>query len=336
MAALIAYIIKSIVASGILYAWYLLALRNRRLHAYNRCYLLAAVVVSLILPLVHFNLYAIEKADSVALHGLVSMINAPAAARPGFSFPASYIFFWCIGGTGFVLLAIMLSKIAWVYKIKKRAGYVRVGHVHFIETDHRSAPFSFLNNLFWKDGMSTIDEQGDKIFIHEMTHIRQKHSYDKLFIQITACICWMNPFYWLIQKELNMVHEFMADAACIEEGDTGSFALMLLQAHDNGRYLDPSHYFFRSPVLRRLNMVAASRNIPYKHARKFLALPLIALLLLLFSFKVSIVSTGAPAIQQMEREQKSLDEKRALENSNVATNCSAHTFFIRYRYRTFM
>jgi len=326
MTALIAYMIKSIVASSILYAWYLLALRNRRLHAYNRFYLLSAVVVSLILPFVNFNLYAIEKAGSVAL----------VAAHPGSSLTTSYIFVCCIGLIGFVLLVIMLSKITWVYKIKRKEGYVKVGQVHFIETNHRSAPFSFLNNLFWKDGMSTSDEQGDKIFIHEMTHIRQKHSYDKLFIQTVACICWMNPFYWLIQKELNMVHEFMADAACIEEGDTGSFALMLLQSHDNGRYLDPSHYFFRSPVIRRLNMVAAPKNISYRYARKFLALPLIGLLLVLFSFKVSVVRDHAPAMQQMEREQKLLDEKRAQENSNVATTCSAHTFFIRYRYKTFM
>ena len=326
MAALIAYIIKSIVASGILYAWYQLALRNKKLHAYNRFYLLAAVVVSLTLPFANFTLYAIAS----------PLINAPAAAHPAFPFTTSYIFFWCTGAIGFVLLVIMLSKILWVYKIKRKDGYVKVGHVHFIETGHQTAPFSFLNNLFWREGMSTSDEQGEKIFIHEMTHIRQKHSYDKLFMQIVACICWMNPFYWLIQKELNMVHEFMADAACIEEGDTGSFALMLLQSHNNGRYLDPSHYFFHSPVIRRLNMVAASKNIPYRHARKFLALPLIVLLLVLFSCKVSAVQDSSPAMQQMEREQKLPDEKRPPGNPKVAMTWSAHTFFIRYRYRTFM
>jgi len=316
MTALIAYMIKSIVASGILYAYYQLALRNKRLHVYNRFYLLATVVVSLVLPLVNFNLYAIEKAEKLAL----------VVAQPGpAALTTSYILFCCIGGIGILLLVIMLCKISWVYKIKKKDGYVKVGQVHFIETRHRSAPFSFLNNLFWKDGMSTSDGQGNKIFIHEMTHIRQKHSYDKLFVQIIACICWMNPFYWLIQKELNMVHEFLADAACIEEGDTGSFALMLLQSHDNGRYLDPSHYFFRSPVIRRLHMVAASKRIPYRHARKFLALPLIVSLLLLFSFKVSVIKDPPPAIQQGTRE-----------SPKVAMAGSAHTFFIRYRYRTFM
>jgi hypothetical protein len=326
MTALIAYMIKSIVASGILYAWYLMALRNKRLHSYNRCYLLAAVAVSLVLPLVNLNLYAIEKTESVAL----------VVAHPGSSFATNYIFLWYIGAISIILLVVMLSKISWVYKIRRKEGYVKVGQVRFIETGHPSAPFSFLNNLFWKDGMSTNDEQGNKIFIHEMTHIRQKHSYDKLLIQTVTCICWMNPFYWLIQKELNMVHEFMADAACIEEGDTGSFALMLLQSHDNGRYLDPSHYFFRSPVLRRLKMVAASNNIPYRSARKFLALPLIVLLLLLFSFKVSVVKDHTPVMQQMEKEQKLLDERKALESPKEAAICTAHTFFIRYRYRTFM
>jgi hypothetical protein len=111
---------------------------------------------------------------------------------------------------------------------------------------------------------------------------------------------------------------------------------MLLRSHNNGRYLDPSHYFFHSPVIRRLKMVTASGNIPYRHARKFLALPLIVLLLVLFSCKVSAVQDGTPAMQPTEREQKLQDEKRAQEGLKVATTWSAHTSFIRYRYRTFM
>ena len=83
-------------------------------------------------------------------------------------------------------------------------------------------------------------------------------------------------------------------------------------------------------------MVAASGRIPYKRARKFLALPLIALLLALFSCKVGAVQDGAPAMQQMEGEQKLLDEKVTQESPKVATTWSAHTYFIRYRYRTFM
>ncbi|MBN9382116.1 MAG: hypothetical protein J0H74_15210 [Chitinophagaceae bacterium] len=325
MTALIAYIIKSIVTCGALYAYYQLALRNKKIHAYNRCYLLAAVVVSLTLPFANLNLYAVE-----------SFASRPAAAHPGPFVPAGHIFYWCIGSLSFVLLVVMFSKIAWIYKIKRKGGYIKLGHIHFVETGHETAPFSFLNNLFWKEGMPRDDEQGEKIFIHEMTHIRQKHTYDKLFIQIVTCIWWMNPFYWLIQKELNIVHEFMADAACIEEGDTGSFAMMLLRSHNDGRYLNPSHHFFNSPVIRRLNMVAASNHTTHKFGRKLLALPLIVLLLVLFSYKSIAVKDGTPTIEQLEREQKLQDEKKAQEGSKAATTWAAHTYFIRYRYWTFM
>ena len=93
-----------------------------------------------------------------------------------------------------------------------------------------------------------MSEEGQKIIRHELVHIREKHSYDKMISQIIVCLCWINPFYWLIQRELNIVHEFIADSKSIDEGDATSFAKMLLASHSNGRYLNPAHHFFESPV----------------------------------------------------------------------------------------
>jgi hypothetical protein len=218
----------------------------------------------------------------------------------------------------------MIIKIARVYRIKKVNGYVKRGSIDFIRTRLENAPFSFLNNLFWREDMSTTDSNGKRIFKHEMTHIRQRHTYDKLFVQAITCIGWMNPFFWLIQKELNVVHEFLADEAAIEEGDTGSFAMMLLQCHNRGEYLDPSHHFFQSPVLRRLNMVASPRDSSPSYARKCLALPLIALLLFLFSFKMSPVKNDIQIVQRIEKASPS------------STPQAARTYYIRYRYWTVM
>jgi hypothetical protein len=71
-----------------------------------------------------------------------------------------------------------------------------------------------------------------------------------------------------------MIHEFIADSACVADGDTESFATMLLHAYDEGRYLDPSHSFFHSPIKRRLVMITSS-NRSFRHLlRKALVLPL--------------------------------------------------------------
>jgi uncharacterized lipoprotein YajG len=48
---------------------------------------------------------------------------------------------------------------------------------------------------------------------------------------------------------------------------------MLLQAYDDGRYLDPSHQFFHSPIKRRLRMISSSKRP--SGLRKALALPVL-------------------------------------------------------------
>jgi hypothetical protein len=106
-----------------------------------------------------------------------------------------------------------------------------------------------------------------------LAHIRGGHTYDNLFAQTLAAVLWMNPFYWLIRRELQMVHEFIADEASIATGDTETFARMLLQAYDDGRYLDPSHHFFHSPIQRRLLMISSSK--PPSRLRMALTLPVL-------------------------------------------------------------
>lgn len=45
----LAYIIKSFIAISVLYLYYLLALKNKKFHSYNRFYLLVSVIISLVI-----------------------------------------------------------------------------------------------------------------------------------------------------------------------------------------------------------------------------------------------------------------------------------------------
>ena len=56
MKALLFYLLQVIICSGILYSYYHLFLRNKVYHGYNRFYLLVIVIISLISPLINFNL----------------------------------------------------------------------------------------------------------------------------------------------------------------------------------------------------------------------------------------------------------------------------------------
>lgn len=286
MDILLSYIIKSFVASGILYGYYLAALKNKKFHAYNRFYLLLSVICSLVVPFINFEWIYIDQTQNAPLADVVNIINSPGAGQPVSLFTPA----WVLSGISLLisclLLFFLVSKIAWIYRVKKAGTEVKLPGYTLVETGVEQAPFSFLSNLFWKRGLSATDTNGEKIFKHELTHIRQKHTYDKLFTQIVCCLGWINPFYWLIQRELNTIHEFIADAASIKEGDTESFAQMLLHVHNEGRYLSPAHSFFNSSIKRRLVMISLSNNTRYSYIRRILVLPVALFVVAVLSVSV--------------------------------------------------
>jgi TonB-dependent SusC/RagA subfamily outer membrane receptor len=156
----------------------------------------------------------------------------------------------------------------------------------FIETELEEAPFSFFQNLFWKKSLSMDDETGRKIFQHELAHIQQWHSLDRLISQLICSIFWMNPFNWIIQKELQNIHEFIADRDAVGTDEVDAFAKMLLQSYYGNHFLNPTHSFYYSSIKRRIIMLTTSKSPKYAYARKVAVLPLIALTLAVFSLQV--------------------------------------------------
>jgi beta-lactamase regulating signal transducer with metallopeptidase domain len=305
------YLIKSIITSGLLTAYYWFFLRDKRFNNYNRFYLLSITIISLVIPLLNFNLYTIPQQNNTTVNIFRSLIILKSSNETVSRINWQLLITNASLLISFILLMLLLTKIIRIYAIKTRYAAVKIKGVYLIETELREAPFSFLNYLFWKKNIDFSSENGQLIFNHELAHIRQRHTYDKLFSQMVICIFWMNPFFRLIQKELNLIHEFIADAEAIKNNDELKFAQMLLQSHNDGRYLDPSHSFFHSPIKRRLIMITNSGSTPYYYLRRIFSLPLIALVLCMFSFTVTKSQTDSAAKYDSSKNRKYLDEKKA-------------------------
>ena len=180
-----------------------------------------------------------------------------------------------------------LDSILKVFRLKAVSAKKQMGDFTFIETDLDEAPFSFFSNLFWKKSISMEDESGRKILQHELAHIREKHSWDRLFSQLICSIFWMNPFNWIMQKELQNIHEFIADRDAVGAGEVDAFAKMLLQTYYGNHFLNPSHSFYYSSIKRRIIMLTTSNTPKYAYLRKVAVLPLVAITLVLFSIQLS-------------------------------------------------
>ncbi|WP_276967874.1 M56 family metallopeptidase [Chryseobacterium sp.] len=161
-----------------------------------------------------------------------------------------------------------------IQQFKKQFNKESFDGINFYRTDLNEAPFSYFKNLFWKNAITLHSDIGKQILKHEMVHIEQKHSFDKIFIEIITSVFWFNPFFHVIKKEINLIHEYLADKKAVKQSDTKAFAQMLLASHFSGTQLPVTSPFLSSNLKKRLKMLQKPKT-KFGYARRIFALPVV-------------------------------------------------------------
>lgn len=177
------------------------------------------------------------------------------------------------------------TGIAKIIRVKSKYPVEKINDIDFINTTEPGTPYSFFKNLFWNQKIELNSAEGQQIFRHELFHIRQKHSADILFIEILTAIFWMNPFFFLLKKEIKTIHEFLADRFAVNSHEEWNYAeLLLMQVLDspNNRL---TNQFFHNQVKRRIAMITTSKKPSFQYLRKLSVLPIAFLTIALFAFK---------------------------------------------------
>lgn len=273
METLFFYIAKVIFTTAVMFLYYKLFLKDKTFHHYNRFYLLATALISLILPLLKVSYFTVEVNNNIYL-----LINGLQNLSPSKELNNDFNY----SKTGAVLLGLVavffLTKLILglvkIHLLKKKFNKENFEGISFYQTDLEEAPFSFFKSLFWKNSIAIQSDLGRQILKHEMVHIEQKHSWDKIFLEIITALFWFNPFFYLIKKEINLIHEYLADKKALKNSDTKAFAQMLLANHFSGKQLPATSPFLSSNLKKRLTMLKKSKT-KFSYARRILALPLL-------------------------------------------------------------
>lgn len=276
METLFFYFGKVISTSGVMFLYYKLFLKDKTFHHYNRFYLLATVLISLLLPLLKVRYFTLEvNSDIYLLINRLQNLSSTNNLNDDFNYFKTGAVL-----TGMVAIFFLTKLIFGLVKIqlfKKKFSKENFEGISFYQTDLAEAPFSFFKNLFWKNSIEIQSDLGRQILKHEMVHIEQKHSSDKIFLEITTSLFWFNPFFYLIKKEIHLIHEYLADKKAIKNSDTKAFAQMLLASHFSGKQLPATSPFLSSNLKKRLTMLKKSKT-KFSYARRILALPLLFIL----------------------------------------------------------
>ena len=277
------YLAKVILTSGVMFCYYRLFLKDRTFHHYNRFYLLAVLVISLLLPLLKVDYFTVEVNSSIYLliNKLQNFNESKTLSHDHFYYQFTALGF---GVAALFFLTRLLYGIFKIELLKRRYTREKIGDINFYQTALHEAPFSFFRNLFWKNSIPLHSDLGKQILKHEMVHIEQKHSWDKIFIEILTSIFWFNPFFYLIKKEISLIHEYLADKKAIENSDTRAFAQMLLASQFSGNHLPAASPFLSSNLKKRITMLTKSKT-RFSYARRLFALPI--LFIIAFAYLVN-------------------------------------------------
>ncbi|PIF46177.1 beta-lactamase regulating signal transducer with metallopeptidase domain [Chryseobacterium sp. 52] len=273
METVLLYLGKVIVSSGVMFLYYQLSLKDKTFHHYNRFYLLFAMVISLLLPLISVSDFTIEvNNDMYMLLDKIQNFNTEKNIDNGHIY--FRIIFSALGLVSFYFLGKLIFGILKIQRLKKQFQKESFDGINFYRTDLTEAPFSYFRNLFWKNTITLNSDVGEQILKHEMVHIEQKHSFDKIFIEIITSVFWFNPFFHIIKKEISLIHEYLADKKAVKQSDTKAFAQMLLASHFSGTQLPATSPFLSSNLKKRLKMLQKPKT-KFGYARRIFALPVL-------------------------------------------------------------
>ena len=180
---------------------------------------------------------------------------------------------------GVVALLVRLAVQAFsLYRLIVRMPEKEINGVCVKCLNDPSGPFSFFRWIFMNPAAVKEDEISE-ILTHEMAHVRQHHSVDVLLAEMVSICCWMNPFAWLLKREVRLNLEFLADRKVMEAGfATKSYQYHLLGLAYNHKYGLSNNFNF-SHLKQRIIMMNKKKSNAVGHIKYALfVLPAFALL----------------------------------------------------------
>lgn len=294
------YIIKVIIVSGIFYGYYHIALKEKTFLIWNRFYLLSAVFLSVVLPWISIPLEtaSLQGSTTRLIHQFtfqeeIVVMAGPMETSSNWMYLV-HIIYLIISAA---LLLLFLLKVIRIFQIDQKYPRSKIGGVHFINTNLPETPFSFFNTIYWNNEIDPASPSGKNIFRHELAHVKDRHSWDVTGLNLATAMFWINPFFWIIKKELGTIHEFIADRRALEWSDTESFVKMILSSVYGTTHLSITNNFFNTSIKRRLNMIKKNRNKNSGIWGRIITLPVAMLVF----FGVSCSTNNEKDIQQVER-----------------------------------
>lgn len=201
------YLLEANIYLGVFYALYFLLLNRETYYKLNRAYLLCIPVLSYIIPLIQIGwLKSYEGGRQTVTIIYNPNLHQNAGSTATYFTLQNMLVYGYIAGA-MIMLAFFTFKIIQLIKLTRTQKSLLNDKYKLVNVADTNTAFSFFNYLF----IGTNVSGADTMIRHELVHIEQKHSVDIVFLELIKIVSWFNPFVYLLQRSVKMVHEYIAD-----------------------------------------------------------------------------------------------------------------------------
>jgi TonB family protein len=293
------YFLKVNIAFALFYAFYRLFFYKDTFFKLRRSVLLICFGLAILYPLLNIQewMKGQESISGVILMYSTMLPGVEITADPVVAMDwrrifrmIAGVFYWMVVAMLFFRFIMQLGSIFWLALKSKRM--VIDGEKVYVP-DKPSGPFSFFRMIFLYPGIHSRKEIAE-ILTHERTHASQLHSIDVLISECICIVCWINPFVWLLKREVRHNLEYLADNMVLQSGfDCKSYQYHLLGlTYFNQAAANLYNNFNVLHLKNRISMMNKKRSRAIGRTKYLIFLPLIGLLMLL---------SNAEAIARMTR-----------------------------------
>lgn len=290
---MIVYIIKFIIGSGGLLLLYHALLQREKTYQFNRFYLLLTLPLALIIPFINLD----TKIANAVTSDISVLYDQTIAAEQLFltdstsptTTSQSFLSWDILLIAGYILVSSLLvgrfliNLFNVIKRIRKQQAQSS-DNAHIIISDEVEIPHTFLHYIF----INHIDLENKQIVTHELTHAKQKHSLDILFIELIHCFLWINPVVILLKKAIRLNHEFIADHAVIGNSNHTAEYLQLLLSKARSPFKSSfASSFSYSLTKKRFTMMTKTQNFTRSTIKVSVCVALTCSMIFIFSEKTN-------------------------------------------------
>lgn len=289
METLFTFLMHASLGIILFYAVYWIFLRHETFYPANRWYLFAALILAVCLPLfpLRYTVLVETANDSNLFHALADtfkngQVNPEIATTNQAVGWAQIVLIAYFTGAFLFLIRLLIQTLTLVVLVF-RNGVQSRGEHRLVENDKYGLPFSFLHLIFINP---KFHKQADlpEILAHEQVHIREKHWFDLLFIELLTVIFWFNPFIWFFERSIKQNHEYLADRGVLKQGHSvGRYQAILLNQLMGMQIIGMTNNLNFALNTNRLKMMTKRKTPKIKKYKLMWAVPIVALLLFAFA-----------------------------------------------------